>query len=355
MSRAGGWADLPKIDLHRHLEGSIRLETLIEIASDAHLDFPIDDPDRFLALVQMTPAQRSVDAFLAKFAVLRHFFRSEEIIARITREVIQDAAADRIRYLELRFNPVALSARNELSPARACRCVQEASSRAAADCGIELRLIVSINRAEPERAEELLAIACEGAGEGIAGLDLSGDEVHAPAAPFVKLFERARSAGLAISVHAGEWTGAENIRFAIEELGATRIGHGIGILGDAELIELARTTGTLFELCVTSNYLTGAISKKEKHPVGELTRTHGLNTTLNTDDPSILGITLSDEFDFAQADLGLSRIELKEMNLRAARGAFLDESSRRSLVDRLQREYGNPCRPEIHDTLRGQD
>jgi adenosine deaminase len=339
MGGAGGWADLPKVDLHRHLEGSIRLATLEEIARDAHLDFPVDDPDQFRTFVQMSPEERSADAFLAKFAVLRHFFLSAEIVSRVAREAVLDAAADRVRYLELRFNPVALSARNELSPAQACRCVQEASAGAAAESGIDLRLIVSINRSEPERAEELLGIAREGVGHGIAGLDLSGDEVHAPAAPFVDLFDRARAAGLDITVHAGEWTGAENVRIAIEELGATRIGHGIGILGDTDLIELARKSGTLFEICITSNFLTAAITEKHEHPIHELTRRHGLNTTLNTDDPAILGITLSDELDFAQTRLGLSREELQAMNLRAARQAFLDEDLRGKLVRELQRAY----------------
>ncbi|MCP3861342.1 MAG: adenosine deaminase, partial [Phycisphaeraceae bacterium] len=282
---------------------------------------------------------RSADAFLAKFAVLRHFFLSPEIIARITREAILDAAADRVRYLELRFNPVALSARNSLTPAQACRCVQQASAEAAAESGIDVRLIISINRSEPERAKELLAIACESVNDGITGLDLSGDEVNAPADPFIDLFDRARSAGLDISVHAGEWTGPENIRFAIRELNATRIGHGIGILGDAELIDLARRRETLFELCITSNHLTAAIAVKEKHPIRELTQDHGLATTLNTDDPSILDITLSDEFGFAQNRLGLTLGELQAMNLRAARRAFLDETSRDKLIADLRREY----------------
>ncbi|MCP4545231.1 MAG: adenosine deaminase [bacterium] len=339
MSGAGAWEKFPKVDLHRHLEGSIRLETLREIARSYDLDYPIDDLPRFRTMVQMTPDQRSAEALLAKFAVLRHFFRSEEIITRITREAVLDAAADEVRYLELRFNPVALSAHNEFTPAQACRCVQNASALAAVDCGIDVRLIISINRSEPERAHELLDIACDGVKEGITGLDLSGDEVNAAAEPFIDLFDRARSAGLDISVHAGEWTGPENIRFAIEELNATRIGHGIGILDDPDLISLARERGTLFEFCITSNYLTAAIAVKKEHPVLELTRKHGLSTTLNTDDPSIFDVTLSDEFEFAHDHLGLTIEELRAMNLRAARHAFLDDGTRNKLITHLQQKY----------------
>ncbi len=338
MNRAGNWTDLPKVDLHRHLEGSIRSGTLREIARENRLEFPVEDSERFLAHVQMTAADRGVDDFLAKFAALRHFFLSAEVVERITREAVEDAARDGIRYLELRFNPVALSARNEISAAEAAERVRRACAEAAARHDIDARLIVSINRAEPERAEEMFEIALAGVGDGITGLDLSGDEIHAPIAPFVDLIQRARDAGLGISIHAGEWAGAENVRFAIEVLGATRIGHGIRIVDDPSIIELARGRGTLLEVCITSNRLTRAIPDGAEHPVRDLVRVHGLNCTLCTDDPAILDVTLSDEFDIAHRDLGLTPKELGEMTLAGARRAFLDEESRRRLVDRLERE-----------------
>ena len=339
-TNTSAWVTFPKVELHRHLEGALRLSTLVEIAQSHKLDLPTQDPEGIRALVQVTDGEQTSEAFLAKFADLRRFFVSPEIITRLAYEAVADAAQDNVRYLELRFNPAALASARGLAFEEAIDCVVAGVRRAEADLAIHVGLIISINRAEPDTAEKILRVALTKLHLGIAGVDLTGDEVHAPADPYAALFAEARRGGLAITVHAGEWAGAENVRFAIEELGATRIGHGIRIIDDPEVIALARDCGTLFEVCITSNVQTGAVPSLRDHPAEQLYRVHKLNITLNTDDPSVSDILLSGEFDLAHRILGFSEENLRAMTLTAARHAFLAPEERERLVEQLTQEFG---------------
>ncbi len=333
------WTSVPKVDLHRHLEGALRVETLADIAQTHALDLPGRDVDSIRALVQADLRGRTSDDFLAIFTDLRRFFLSEDIVERIAYEAACDAAADNIRYLELRFNPAALAAAGKLEFASTIDRVIRGVDRAEDDADITVRLLVSFNRAEPDLAEEILAEAIARRGRGIVGIDLAGDEVHVSAAPFVPLFAEAHRAHLGLTAHAGEWAGPESVRFAIEQLGAERIGHGIRIIDDPDVIELAKARALPFEVCITSNVQTGAASSLADHPAPALLRTHQLPLTLNTDDPSVSDITLSGELAVAHQKLGFSPAEVREMTLTAARHAFLEPALRGDLIARLVREF----------------
>ncbi len=338
MTEIDIWSAFPKVDLHRHLEGSTRIATLIEIARKHRLDLPIDDLADLYKLVQVTDEDRTAEAFLSKFADLRRFFISPEIIERIAYEAVADAALDNVRYLELRFNPVALAATGALTFETAIDSVISGVHRAEGDYNIIVRLLISFNRAEPAVAQEILKVALNKTDMGLTGVDLSGDEINAPAEPFIEIFTEARRAGLAITVHAAEWAGAGNVRFAIEKLGAVRIGHGIRVIEDLAVVALAREKGVLFEVCITSNVQTSAASGLSVHPAFALYSTHGLNVSLHTDDPSISSIVLSGEFELAQLQLGFTLVDIREMTLLAARHAFLEPDKREELVARLTKE-----------------
>ncbi|MBE0696684.1 MAG: adenosine deaminase, partial [Anaerolineaceae bacterium] len=295
-------------------------------------------PDRDIhALVQMQPGDTlNFSTFLSKFQTLRQFYRSPEVIERVTREAIEDAARDSVVYLELRFTPVALGRLQGYSAARVMDWVARSAHDAARDCGITVRLIASINRHEPvEIAEEVARLAAERIDQGIIGLDLAGNEAQFPALPFAGIFREARESGLHLTIHAGEWGGAENIREAIEVFGAERIGHGVRVIEDPAVMDLAFERGTAFEVCVTSNYQSGVVSALTEHPLPRLLNA-GLSVTLNTDDPSISGITLSDEYILAQDDLGLNSEILSGCILNGAKEAFLPQNEKELLKDRLK-------------------
>jgi adenosine deaminase len=332
------YRELPKIELHRHLEGSLRVRTMMEVVRAHNLD--VKDTGYLRPLVQVEQDDPyTFENFLAKFGTLRLFYKSPEIIQRITREAVEDAAADNVRYLELRFTPVALSRAEGFSIARVTDWVIESTREAESDFDIKVGLIASINRHEDlALAEEVTEVALDRVGTGVVGLDLAGNEADFPAAPFFPLLREARKGGLKLTIHAGEWSGADNVREAIEDLEVDRIGHGIRVLEDPRAVQLARESRVPFEVCITSNLHSGVVGKITEHPVRKMLL-ENLNVTINTDDPSISRITLGDEYRLVREELGLPVWTLRERVLAAGRAAFLPDRDRQKLVYDLAKEF----------------
>lgn len=330
---------LPKIELHRHLEGSLRLNTLADIAREHQLDLPGYAVEDFRHLVQMVPEDEpNANVFISKFFTLRNFYQSPEIIDRITYETVADAAAENIVYMELRFTPIALAREKEYAMSDAADWVIKAVDRAQADFGIDVRLIVSMNRHESvELGEEMVDIAIANMDRGVVAIDLAGSENKFPGRPFEHVFAKAREAGLSITSHAGEWAGPESVLEAINVLGAQRLGHGVRIVEDLDAVKLAQDRDITFEVCLSSNILSGVVDSLDNHPFRDL-YAMGLRTTLNTDDPSVQGVNLTDEFVAASAEMGYSLDTLKEQVINAAEAAFLPDDERQALMTRLQTE-----------------
>jgi len=328
---------MPKIELHRHLEGSVRLQTLLDIAQQYEMEMPDYTADTLRPFVQMMPDEvRDSKHFLAKFMTLRQFYRSHDIVARIAREVVEDAARDNVQYLEMRFTPKALCNFVQSPYHEMVGLVCEVGNQAARDCGIQVRYIISMNRHESvELGENALKAALMHVDKGVVGLDLAGDEANFSALPFRDLFRRAKSEGLFITVHAGEWAGASSVWDAIGNMKADRVGHGIKVLDDPAMVNVIVEREIALEICPTSNYLSGIVNALTEHPMIELTRQHVL-TTINTDDPSICDVTLSEEIARAIQYMSLSLDEVKGYTIRAARTAFLPRSEREALVRQFQ-------------------
>jgi len=328
---------MPKVELHRHLEGSLRLKTLVEVARSHGID--VLGTDRLRSLVQINDSEAyTFQNFLSKFQTLRLFYRTPEIVGRVTREAIADAALDNVRYLELRFTPVALSRAQGFSLGEVMDWVIEGARDASQEYAITTRMIVSFNRNEPvELAEQVVQLAVDRRSQGIVGIDLAGNEAEFSARPFSGVINAARQAGLQTTIHAGEWSGAANVAEAIEQLGADRIGHGVRVIEDAGVVHLARERGIPFEVCLTSNYQSGVVASLQEHPFRRMLG-QGLNVTLNTDDPSISNITLGDEYYLTCEELGTPLTVLHDRILAAARAAFLPEAERMNLVKSLRAE-----------------
>jgi adenosine deaminase len=332
---------MPKIELHRHLEGSLRLETLLSIALEHHITMPRFDVEGLRPFVQIMPGDvRSMKHFLNKFSVLRMFYRSERIIKRVTAEVVADAAHDNVKYMELRFTPQALNNLVKCSFTEVVGWVCDAVQTASREHNIHVGLIISMNRHEsPEIGESVLHAAITHAANGVVGIDLAGQERDFKAAPFRPLFERAREAGLGVTVHAGEWAGADSVREAVCDLYAERIGHGIRAIEDDDLCAILSDLGTVLEVCPTSNYHSGVVDDYAVHPLPELVK-RGLRTTINTDDPLISNITLSDELINVLNYSSLTFDDIKRQQITAAGAAFLKPEARAKLVSQF-REWLN--------------
>lgn len=326
----------PKVELHRHLEGSLRVETLAEVGQEMGLTDGITSLRPLVQIAEDEPL--TIENFLSKFATLRLFYRSPEMIGRITREAIEDAAADNVRYLELRFTPVALSKAEGFPLDAVMDWVIEAARQGEAQYGVTTRLIASVNRHEsPDLAEQVIWLAIERKHQGIVGVDLAGDEANFPATPFSGIFREAQQEGLGITIHAGEWNGAQNVIQAITEMGAQRIGHGVRVLESPEAVALARERGTTFEVCPTSNYQSGVVKRLEEHPLPNMLAA-GLKVSINTDDPGVSNICLSDELQVAVEKLGMSREQIAACTLQAAQAAFLPAGEKEKLLAALQAE-----------------
>lgn len=329
---------LPKVELHRHLEGSLRLDTMVDIARQHGITIPADVL-RLSTMVQVQEEDKfTFQNFLSKFNTLRLFYRSPDAIHRITREAIEDAARDNIRYLELRFTPVALSRAERFPLHDVIDWVLSSAREAATKNSVVVRLIASVNRHEStDLAEEVAWLAIEHLQDGMVALDLAGNEAEFPSQPFYGIFKEARQAGLHVTIHAGEWGPAPHVKEAIEAIGAERIGHGVRVLEDKNIVALARERGTAFEVCVTSNYQSGVVNSLDTHPLMSMVEA-GLNVTINTDDPSISRITLSHEYYTACKDLDMPHATLRERIVAAAEAGFLAENEKEDLVKKLRQD-----------------
>lgn len=332
------YLSLPKVELHRHLEGSLRLSTMLDIARKHGVTVPVSMMN-LSGLVQVQDQDPlTFSNFLDKFKTLRLFYRSPDVIHRVTREAVEDAAKDHVRYLELRFTPVALSRAEGFPLHDVMDWVITSAADAANEFDIKVGLIASVNRHEsPELAEQVAWLAVEHGQRGLLGLDLAGNEAEFKTQPFHEIFKEAKESGLHVTIHAGEWGPAENVRDAIENLGAERIGHGVRVLEDETVMALAREREIAFEVCPTSNFQTGVVKEFEKHPLPRMIEA-GLRATINTDDPSISRISLSHEFQQAREKLNMPMDILKTCVLTAAEESFLPEAEKTELVAMLKKE-----------------
>jgi len=328
---------LPKVDLHRHLEGSVRLATIAELAEHGAIPLP-SDPAQLRRLVTVQPGDPATHAhFLSRFVAIRQVFQTEDIIRRVAAEAVEDARLDGVRHLELHVTPPALAEAGGFAFEDVLRWVWQSGSAAAGD-ELSLGLVVSLNRHEPLALAESVVTAVSQA-EGVVAFDLAGDEAAHDAAPFTELLAQAKRRGRSVSVHAGEWAGAGSVRQAVEVLGADRIAHGVRAMEDRDTVLMARQRGIPFAVCLTSNVQSGVVSDYEQHPLPAMIQA-GLQVSLNTDDPAVSGIRLSDEYQTAMEKLGLSLESLQMLVLAAAQSAFLPTKPKAALLADLQRTFG---------------
>jgi adenosine deaminase len=240
--------------------------------------------------------------------------------------------------MELRFTPVALTRVKDFPLGEAMDWVIETTTKAAQQHRIKIKLIVSVNRHEPVNlAEEVIQLAIERKDKGVVGLDLAGNEAEFPGEEFSSLFEEARQDGLRASIHAGEWGGPERIHLAIDKLCADRIGHGVRVMEDSETVQKAKEMQIPFEVCPTSNYQSGVVNDLHLHPLPAMIAS-GLNVTVNTDDPGISQIDLSNEYRVCLEVLSLSEAALRTIILNGARASFLPEEEKSELIKQLAKE-----------------
>ncbi|MEI6105635.1 MAG: adenosine deaminase [Opitutae bacterium] len=324
-------AALPFIDLHRHLDGNVRLQTILDLGRKHNIKLPGDTIASLRPHVQVDGVMPDLITWLNKLHWMIAVLGDYEACRRIARENIEDAKAEGIDYLELRFSPYFMAGPNNLNPAKVVEAVVAGIEEGRAQTGMKVKLIGILSRTfGPEACQiELDALLTQQA--HLTALDLAGDEKNWPAELFVEHFRRGRDAGWAITVHAGEAGGAPSVWSAVRALGATRIGHGIRAIDDPALIEHLAALRIGLEINLTSNVQTNTVPSFAAHPMKQFLA-QGLLATINTDDPVISGIDLRHEYTRAAPAAGLSSGEIRQAQLNALEIAFLSTAEKAALL-----------------------
>lgn len=333
----------PFIDLHRHIEGNVRLETILDLADKHAISVPATNVESLRPHVQVTTSTRDVMAFIAKFELLTAVMADLEACRRIAYENIEDAASEGIDYLELRFSPWFMAATHQLDPIGVVESVLDGVAEGIRDFGMRAKSIGILSRTYgPQVALKELEALLQYP-DGIVALDLAGDEINFPPQLFEEHFRQARAVGWQITVHAGEHSdevGALNIWTAIKELGAVRIGHGIGAWNDLPLMDYMLEHRVAIEGCLTSNVQTSSVKTYADHPLKQFLE-RGLLASINTDDPGISNIDLAYEYTVAAPAAGLTGKQIQQAQRNALTTAFLSSEEKASLRAKKQNLQGS--------------
>jgi adenosine deaminase len=330
---------LPLIDLHRHLDGSIRLETVLEVAMEQGIALPAYDLDALRPHVVVEGKANGLMDFIGRFRWLTAILHDLETCRRVAYENVEDARREGIDYVELRFSPWFMAEPHGLDPAGVVEAVADGVITAERDTGVRAQIIGILSRTYDAETchHELDALLAHR--DHLVAIDLAGDEQKFPASRFQQHFKRARDAGLRVTVHAGEVDGPGSVWSAIRELGATRIGHGIHCLEDPALVEFLAEQRIGLEIAITSNIQVGIVDDYPDHPVKRILEA-GIVANLNTDDPAISGIDLAHELEVAAPRAGLSPEQIRQAQSNALEMAFLPEDEKRALHLRSSKQGG---------------
>ncbi|HEY5940500.1 MAG TPA: adenosine deaminase [Gemmatimonadales bacterium] len=327
---------LPKAELHVHLDGSLRPQTMIDLARKAKVVLPSYEPEPLRRFMLVDDAADLQD-FLNKFDLTIPLLQTPEAVERVAYEMVEDAARDNVRYLEVRYCPH-LSQRQGMTLDEVMQAELRGLARGERDFGVVARVInCSLRHYDPAVSVEIAECSVAFRDQGVVAFDLAGGEAGRPPGTHRAAFDVAAQGLLGVTVHAGEAAGAQSIADAVRLCHADRIGHGTRLYESPDLQAYIRDRQILIEANITSNVQTRAVSRASEHPVRGYFDA-GLNVTLCTDGWLMVGVSLSDEYWLAHEQLGFNRAEIDRMILNGFEGAFLPLPERLELLSRARDE-----------------
>ncbi|MEI8655002.1 MULTISPECIES: adenosine deaminase [Vibrio] len=322
--------NLPLTDLHRHLDGNIRTQTILDLGTKFGVKLPANNIIDLTPHVQIVEAEPSLVAFLSKLDWGVAVLGDLDACKRVAYENVEDALNAQIDYAELRFSPYYMAMKHNLPVEGVVEAVVDGVKAGIRDFGIKANLIGIMSRTFGTEAcqQELNAILSQR--DNIIAVDLAGDELGQPGELFTSHFKQVRDSGLNITVHAGEAAGPESMWQAIQDLGATRIGHGVKAIQDPKLMDYLAEHKIGIESCLTSNIQTSTVESLHSHPLKQFLE-HGVLACLNTDDPAVEGIELPHEYEVAAPQAGLSQEQIRQAQINGLELAFLSGSEKEAL------------------------
>ncbi|MBY5993388.1 adenosine deaminase [Ferrimonas balearica] len=326
-------------DLHRHLDGSVRPQTVLALARHFNLPLPADTLAALRPILQVTEPCASVEAFLAKLDYQVAVLGNLDAVHRVARENVEDLALEGVDYAELRFSPAYMAGPHGLPQDGVVEAVVDGVQSAARATGVKVNLIGILCRGDGEAAcqRELDAILSQR--DHFVACDLAGDELGFPGERFVDHFRRVRDAGLNVTIHAGEPGPPQSIWQAVTELGATRLGHATTAVQDPRLMAHLAQEGIGIESCPTSNVHANSVADYEVHPIRQFVAA-GIPVCLNTDDPGVSANSVPFEYRMARERIGLTDAQLRQIQHNGLQLAFLSDAERAELRARKRQARG---------------
>ncbi|MCD6092101.1 MAG: adenosine deaminase [Bacteroidales bacterium] len=328
---------LPKAELHNHLDGSLRIDTILDLAKKYSIKLPTFNHSDLKKLLINDENCKNLSEYFIPFEISLSVLQTEEALERTTFELLEDVQKENVKYLEIRFSPL-LHTKEGLSLDAIVEAVLRGKKQAEHLLGIKSGIIIcGLRHITPNQNYELAQLAVKYQNKGVIAFDLAGEEFGRPALDHIKAFDYAFQHHLARTVHAGEADGAHSIYDAIHGLKANRIGHGTHLFQDQNLLQFIRDEQIPLEVCLSSNLQTKAVASLESHPVQEYFKQNIL-ITLNTDSYLISGTTLTKEFELAIKYYQFGKKELEQLTLNSFQAAFLPFDEKQDLIRNVKNE-----------------
>ena len=328
---------LPKTDLHCHLDGSVRLKTILELAEQQKIRLPADDEEGLAKAIHQGEVCKNLEDYLTAFDVTLSVLQTEEALYRAAYELALDASDENVRYLEVRYSP-ALHQQKNLKMTTVIDAVLEGLRVAKRETGIKCGVIVcGIRQMNPQTSVRLAELSVAYKNRGVTGFDLAGAEVNFPAKDHKQAFQLILKNNVNCTAHAGEAYGPESIAQAIHFLGAHRIGHGTRLREDGDLLNYVNDHRIPLEVCLSSNVQTGAVDSLTAHPL-KFYFDYGLRVTINTDNRLITDTTVTKELWIAHRQLGMSLEDLTTLIVSGFKSAFLPFREKQDMLNQVNED-----------------
>jgi adenosine deaminase len=327
----------PKLDLHCHLEGAVRASSVYALSIEQNIPLPVTSPEQIDSLVSADGTCSSLSDYLGLFDPIVNCIQTPDALRRVSFEIVEDAARNGVIYIELRFAPQLLRSKGYSCEA-VVSAVLEGLSAGSRATGVESNaILICMRNHSYEQNREVLGTALSFRNHGVVAIDIAGDEAAYPPLMHMQLFDDAKQYDMPFTIHAGEAAGPENMKEALL-LGAKRIGHGVRLSDDQNLLRYFAKNQIGMELCPTSNVQTHAVASMSVHPIQYFLNS-GLKVTVNTDNPTISKTNMCKEYRILNEEFGLSEPEFEKLALNAVDICFADDAVKKRLRSKIELFY----------------
>ena len=334
---------LPKVELHCHLDGSLRIPTILDLAKQDKVTLPTSSSDKLSKLLVIGKTRGSLEDYIKRFDITLSVMQTPEALRRTAYELIEDVAKENVRYIEIRYSPI-LHTEKEMTIGESVEAVRRGLQRGQKDFGVKSGIIVcGIRNISAAASLKLADLTVRYKNKGVVGFDLAGAEENFPAKDHQEAFYMILNNNINATIHAGEAYGPSSIHQAIHHCGAHRIGHGTRLKENKDLMNYVNDHRITLEICLTSNWQTRSIRSLKYHPL-KYYYNQGIRVTINTDNRLMSGTTLTKEFLLAHKLFGFKLHDFREIIIMAMKSSFLPYAQRKQMIrgiaDQLEQEFG---------------